>query len=127
MFNHKRLQQEDTERARGWIINLLYHARPKPLEMAQLLRLLDRVNIPLTRRRLAREISHLCSLRFVRVFPSDARAEVDEVEQAKLIQRYTDCDSDEEMGSVLCVRLTAAGTNFQEGLDQGTMGIHRVD
>ena len=126
MFNHKIQEQQDRERLRGWIIYFLYQRSPKALEIEILKHLLDKVNFPLTNRRLAKEISHLCSLRLVRVFPSDAKADIDEVEQARLVQKYSDCEKDTDMGVILCIRLTAAGTNFQEGIDQAK-GIHRVE
>lgn len=125
MYNHSKQQQQERERIRGWIIYFLYKNSPKPVEMEVLKRLLDKVNFPLSSLRLAREIEHLRSLRLIRVFPSEA-GEVSEAEQERLIQRYAECESLSGMGVVLCVRLTAAGTNFQEGLDQ-TIGIHRVD
>ncbi|MGA9767472.1 MAG: hypothetical protein WBV94_00415 [Blastocatellia bacterium] len=117
---------EKIERQRGWLIYLLYKAKPNPLELVQLIRLMDRRNYPLTRRRLAEEIDYLRSLRFVRVFDFESEKELDEVQQAKLIQRYADCESDEELGFVLCARITTAGINFQES-SKPMEGIQRVE
>lgn len=125
MLDLKTLEQKRTERRRGWIIYLLYKARPHPMELHTLTELLDSANFPVTRRKLAEELDYLRSLRLVRVFPSGAETEMDEVTQAKLIQRYAECESDEEMRKVLCARLTAAGINFQEALDPIT-GLQRV-
>ncbi|MET0466904.1 MAG: hypothetical protein ABW007_27330 [Chitinophagaceae bacterium] len=126
MFSHKAQQRERTESLRGWIVYFLYKARPKPLELPSLMRLLDRRNYPVSRRRLAEEIDYLRSLKLLRVFPSTATSELDEIQQAKWIQKYADSDSDEEIGDVLCVRITTAGINFQDGLSE-YQGIARVD
>jgi hypothetical protein len=80
----------------------------------------------MSRRRLAEELDYLRSLRILRIFPLGATQELDEVEQAKLIQRYSDCESDEEVGKTLCARLTAAGINYQDGIED-FKGIHRVE
>jgi hypothetical protein len=125
MLDLKKLEQKRTERRRGWILYLLYKARPHPMELLTLMELLDAANFPVTRRKLAEELDYLRSLRLVRVFPTGAEAELDEVKQAKAIQRYAECESDEEMRQVLCARLTAAGINFQEGLEVLT-GLQRV-
>ncbi|PYS88989.1 MAG: hypothetical protein DMF64_18975 [Acidobacteria bacterium] len=91
-----------------------------------MIHLLDSRNYPLTRRRLAEEVDYLRSLRLIRLFPSTAEEELDEVKQAKLIQRYADCDSDDEMGDVVCARITTAGINFQDGIADHP-GIARVE
>jgi hypothetical protein len=127
MWNPRQQQRERNERLRGWIIYLLYQGRPAPVEMPVLMRLLDRQNYPLTRRRLAEEIDYLRSLKLLRVFPSDAEQELDEVKQAKLCQRYADTNSDEEMGLVLCARITSAGINWQAGIPPTMDGISRVE
>ena len=126
MWNPRQQDQERTERLRGWIVYLLYMSRPKALELASLTRLLDRRNLPVSRRRLAEEIDYLRSLRLIRVFNIDAEEELTEVQQAKLVQKYSDCDSDEEMGTVLCARITTAGINFQQGIEAQT-GLARVE
>lgn len=127
MWNQKQQQRERNARLRGWILYFLYLSRPRPLEMPVLMGLLDRQNYPCTRRRLAEEIDYLRSLRLLRVFPGDAEAELDEVQQAKLCQRYADTDSDEEMGAVLCARITTAGVNWQDGIPPTMDGISRVE
>lgn len=126
MVDLKKLEQKRTERRRGWIIYLLYKARPHPMELLTLMELLDAANFPVTRRRLAEELDYLRSLRLVRIFPSGAGEQFDDVQQAKFIQRYAECESDEEMKLVLCARLTAAGINFQEGLES-LKGLLRVE
>ena len=125
MLKQRELEQERTERLRGWIVYLLYKSRPNPLEASILIRALDRVNFPLSRRRLAEELDYLRSLELIRVFAAGEKRELDNVEQAKLIQWYSDTDSDEEMRSVMCARLTAQGINFQQDILQ-LEGIQRV-
>lgn len=126
MSSLKQQERERIERLRGWILNFLYLQIPKPIEMPILLRLLDRQNFPLTRRRLAEQLDYLCSLRFIRVFAAGDEQERDSVQQAKLIQRYADTESDKEMGQTLCARITTAGVNFHEGVED-SKGIHRVE
>jgi hypothetical protein len=126
MWNRKDQQRQRNERIRGWIIYFLYQARPGLIECPVLINLLDARNLPLTRRRLAEELDYLRSLRLLRIFPATAEQELDEVKQAKLIQRYVDTDSDGEMGDVLCARITTAGINFQDGLTEHP-GIARVE
>ena len=115
-----------TERERGWIIFLLYHARPRSLEFAQLRRLLDQHNIPLSSRRLAEYISYLCELRLIKVELEDGRAPADDREQERAIQRYAESDI-EGFNEHLSLRLSAAGVNFQEGVGIAPDGISRVE
>lgn len=121
-------QRDYTERLRGWIIYILFMQKPKGLELAQLVRLLDRHNFPVSRRRLSEELDYLSSAphRLLRVFPLGAVTPIDEVEQAKLIERYCDSESDADMGLSLTARITAAGVNYQEGRAEYA-GIHRVE
>lgn len=126
MINRKQLERERTERLRGMIILLLYAAKPKPLELAMLTKLLDRRNYPVSRRRLAEELDYLRSNRLIRVFPVESVDELNEIEQSKLMQRYSDCDSDEEMGQIVAARITTAGIDFQEGTAEKS-GIARVE
>ena len=72
MLTQKDVERNRTERIRGYIIYLLYTAHPNPLEWQVLIELLDARNFPLTRRRLAKEIDYLRSLRLLRVFPMHA-------------------------------------------------------
>ena len=117
-------ERERIARLRGWIIRLLYTSRPHPVELESLTTMLDKKNFPLTRRGLANELDYLRSKRLVRVFPAGSDSEHDEVEQARLLQKYAATISDEEMGVTLCARLSAAGIDFQEGLST-TEGIER--
>jgi hypothetical protein len=126
MWNPREQERNRTERLRGWIIYLLYKARPQPIELSLLIELLDARNYPVTRRRLSEEVDYLRSLRFLRVFPMHAEEELDDVKQAKLMQRYSDCGSDVELGQAVGARLTAAGINFQEGTDK-PVGLQRVE
>jgi hypothetical protein len=126
VFKLKDLERERIERLRGWILYYLYVRTPTPIELPIMIRLLDRQNFPLTRRRLAEQLDYLCSLRFVRVFANGDEQERDQVQQAKLIQRYADTESDKEMGMTLCARITTAGVNFQEGVEE-SKGVHRVE
>lgn len=126
MLTAREQENDRALRLRGFIIYLLYKARPNPVEMAVLMRLLDRVSYPVTRRRLAEEVDYLRSLKLLRVFNSDATDELNEVQQAKLVQQYITSDSDSDLPFVLCVRLTATGINFQEGLEE-IKGVQRVE
>jgi hypothetical protein len=126
MFNQQAQQRERSARVRGWIIYFLYKGRPQPLPLYSVWKMLDRHNMPLTRRRFAEEIDYLRGLRLLSVFPAGSDTEVSVVEQAKLTQRYADCESDQEMGLVLWARLTTAGVNFQDGTSDHE-GITRVE
>lgn len=126
ILSHRHQQRLLNERMRGWIVYLLYTARPSPLELHTLTRLLDARNFPISRRRLAEELDYLRSLRLLRIFPNDAAEELTEVEQAKWVQRYAASDSDDEMGTSLCARITTAGINFQDGLTEHE-GLSRVE
>ena len=125
-LNRRRTEREETERLRGWLVYLLYLNRPKPLPLVSLWKLLDQYNQPLIRRRFVEEIDYVRSLGLIRVFPSDAKEEVDDVTQARLIQRYFDAADEREMGQTLLARLTTAGINFQDGITD-MPGIQRVD
>ncbi len=127
MWNLKDQQRERNERLRGWIVYFLYKARPKPLELVSLIRLLDRHNYPCSRRRLAEEIDYLRALRLLRIFPSMAEEELDDVKQARWVQRFADSDSDDDVGDSLCARITTAGINFQDGTTHSITGIMRVE
>lgn len=126
MWNHREQARERVERLRGWITYFLYAARPRPVELEMLKRLLDKRNYPLSRRKLAEEVDYLIQLRIIRVFDSQANAEVSEIEQHRLTTRYGECESDEEMGFALCAKITAAGINFQEGRNNQE-GVQRVE
>jgi hypothetical protein len=126
MFTLREQEREHIERLRGWIVYFLYKQRPKPLEASVLMRLLDRRNFPLSRRRLAEEIDYLASIRLIRAFTAEAVEELDSIQQAKLIQNYASYESDAEMGSAMLVRITAAGVNFQEGVKNWD-GLQRVE
>ena len=124
-WNRADQERERIRRLRGWILRFLYKARPRPVELVVLIRLLDRVNHPVGRATLAEELDYLRGLNLLRIFPLDSNKEHDDVEQSKMIQRYMLCDSDEEMGSVLAARISAAGVNFCEGQD--VTGVERVE
>lgn len=121
----QRSRQQRTERLRGWIIKILYEARPDPLELVVLSSTLDEVNFGVSRRSLGIEVDFLRSLGLVRVFPLESDAELGKVEQAKLLQRFCNSDSDGELHIVLCASLSAKGINFQEGLENFE-GVSRV-
>ncbi len=114
------------ERERGWIIFMLYHARLRSLDITSLRSLLDARNYPVSSRRLADHVSHLCDLRLVKVELPGRRGELSEQEQTRALQRYAEADTD-GFPEALHVRLTAAGTNFQEGFGQTYDGIARVE
>jgi len=116
MFNQQARQRERSARVRGWIVYLLSKARPQPLPFTSIWQMLDRQNLPVTRRKLAEEIDYLRSRRLIRIFPANSDAEVSVVEQAKLTQRFAECESDSEMGVVLHATLTTEGVDFQDGI-----------
>ncbi len=118
---------EKTQRLRGWIIFLLYNSRSRCLEVDSLRRLLDHYNLPLSRRKAAEEIDYLRLLRLVKVSLTNSKSEPDEIQQSRLIQRYADPDRDDATSDILCVALTAAGINFQEGTPQTLDGIGRIE
>lgn len=122
----KTADQLHTERRRGWILKLLDEQRPEPIELAVLSQSLDSLNFPLGRRSLAREVDYLRSLGAIRVFPLGANEEMSNVDQARLVQRYLNSETDSEMGLSLCVRMTLLGVNFQEKLIE-LDGVSRVE
>ncbi len=111
---------------RGWVVHLLYLYRPKPLPLVTLWKLLDQYNQPLIRRRFVEEIDYVRGLGLIRIFPAESKKELDDVEQARLIQRYADVSDEREMGQTVLARLTTAGINFQDGIAD-VPGIQRVD
>ncbi len=115
-----------TERERAWMIFLLYHARPRPVEFAQLRKLLDQRNIPLSSRRLAEHVEYLCEYRLVKVAVDARQSALDEGALARVLQRYADSDRDGLQESVF-LRLTAAGVNHQEGVGDSYPGIARIE
>ncbi len=123
-FDPKQQRKLETERRRGWIVYLLYAARPKPLDFASLMNLLDARNFPLSCRRLSEELDFLRSAGLLRVFPVGADNALDEVAQAKLIERYY--DSDGELNDDYCAKITTRGTNFQDDHFNET-GVMRVN
>lgn len=126
MLNIHREQERDRiERLRGWIIYILYKARPQHLELDALLRLLDKRNFPLSRRRLSEEIDYLRALKFLKVSMGIAQPESDDAQQTRMVQRYA--ASDHEDVNAICACLTATGINFQEAWDQEQAGIARVN
>lgn len=120
----KELRQIEAERRRGWIIYLLYIARPKPIDISTLITLLDRKNLPFSYRRMAEELDFLCSLELIRVFLGDSNKELDCIEQAKLVQKYLDSDGD--LGDEIYVRIRNKGIHFQEGNEE-VKGVRRVN
>lgn len=120
----KELRQLEAERRRGWMLYMLYMARPKPLDVLSLITLLDRKNIPFSHRRMCEELDFLCGLELIRVFLADSKQELDCVQQAKLLQKYLDSDGD--MGDEIFVRIRNKGIYFQEGLED-VRGIKRVN
>ena len=120
----RQMRQIETQRKRGWILYLLYAARPKTIVIATLQSLLDSRNLPFTARRLAEEMDFLRSLGLLRIWMLGGKTELTSDEQEELINRY--CDSDGEMDDLLCVRLTNKGVNFQENHFE-EQGVTRVN
>ena len=123
-LTHKKLNQIENGRRRGWIIYLLYSAAPMPVDFNTLLELLDARNFPLSCRRFAEKMDFLRGAGLLRVFPMGSETELTNVDQAKLIQRY--CDNDGEGGHGLLATLTSKGVNFQEGHFEET-GVTRIN
>jgi hypothetical protein len=120
----KQLRQLEVKKRRGWIVCLLHAAAPKPLDLASLIELLDERNFPLSYRKLSEELNFLRSLGLIRVFPINSNVELDNIAQARLLQRYS--DSEGEMNDDICAYLTTDGTLFQEG-EINKDGISRVN
>lgn len=116
------LQQIQIERRRGWFIKFLYESRPKPLEVSLLQELLDSINHPMSVRQIVQELDLLRSEELLRVFPLGAAKELDEVEQARLLQRCAEIEGEERK---ICVRIRTKGINFQEG-SLKILGVTRV-
>lgn len=106
-------------------MKILYEARPDPLELVVLSSTLDEVNFGVSRRTLGAEVDFLRSKGAVRVFPLGSDIEIDRVGQAKMLQRFCNSDSDEEMNTTLCATLSAHGIDFQEALVD-LAGVSRV-
>ncbi len=120
---HKEHRQNRTERLRGYIIYLIFTARPRPLELSQLMRLLDSRNYPTSQHKLAEELSFLRDAGLLTVNTTgsgNADGAID------WIERYADADRDAEIGDRLRAKLTPAGINFHEGAKQ-VEGIARVE
>jgi hypothetical protein len=121
----QRTRQQRIERLRGWILKILYEARPLPLELVVLSATLDEVNFGVSRRSLAGEVEFLRALDLVRVFPLGSKTKISEPEQAILLQRFSESDNDGELNLSLCATLSYQGINFQEGLEDAG-GVSRV-
>lgn len=119
-------ERSRTERERGWILFLLYYARPRPVEFPQLRRLLDQRNYPLSSRRLAEHVEYLCEYRLVKVALDAQQSTLDEGTLARALQRYADSDRD-GLNETMFLRLTAAGVNHQEGVGDAYPGIARIE
>lgn len=126
MVTRSDMDRSRTERERGWILRLLFFARPRALEIAQLRGLLDRNNYPMSSRRLAEQISYLCEFRLVKVELGAQQTPLDEGALARALSRYADSDT-EGLNEAMSVRLTAAGVNFQEGVGDSFPGIARIE
>lgn len=123
-LKQNQLRHLETGRRRGWIVYLLYTARPTPLSFNMLIELLDARNMPLTCRRFSEKLDYLRSLGFVRVFKMGLQRELTNVEQAQLIQAY--CDNDGEGADGYFASISTRGINFQEGhIDE--VGVSRVN
>lgn len=123
-LKQNKLRTLETGRRRGWIVYLLYSARPAPVTFNMLIELLDSRNMPLTCRRFSEKLDFLRGVGFLRVFKIGTNQELSNVEQAQLIQAY--CDNDGEGGDNYGAVLSTKGVNFQEGHFE-EMGITRVN
>lgn len=125
MQQSKELRRERTERVRGLILFFLYTARPRNIEAPTLLRLLDRRNYPMSKRTLAEHLQFLCEENLLRVeTPSGGNCGT--LAPCDLIERYANDDVDDQPDTVLTIRITNLGTNFQDGT-KSIEGITRVE
>jgi hypothetical protein len=126
MATRKITEKLETEQTRGWILYLLYLSRPKPLELNGLWTTLDMYSIPTVHRKFVEEVDHLRALGLLRVFPAGAKAEINDTEQARLLQKFIDGPRARDMGTFVFARLTTAGVQFQEG-DSEVVGVARIE
>jgi hypothetical protein len=106
------LQTHKIERGRGWIIRYLEEQHPEPLEFPVLQVCLDERNFPLSNRELLKHVEFLRSAELLRVFPSGAKNPLNEVEQAKLLQRAVNNDS---VARDVCIVIRNKGILLHEG------------
>lgn len=118
------LRQLENGRRRGWIVYLLYEARPSPLSFNMLWQLLDAKNMPLTCRQFSDKLEYLRSLGFIRIFRNTEDRELSRPEQANLIRAY--CDMDGEGGDLYFAVLSVEGVDFQEGHGD-VQGVSRLN
>jgi hypothetical protein len=126
MVTRRITDKQETEQLRGWIVYLLYLSKPKPLELNALWTTLDMYSIPTVHRKFVEEVDHLRALGLLRIFPAGAKTEIDEIEQARLLQKFIDGPRARELGTFVFARLTTAGVQFQEG-DSEAVGVARVE
>jgi len=126
MATRKITEKHETEQTRGWIVYLLYLSKPKPMELNALWSTLDMYSIPVLHRKFVEEVDHLRALGLLRVFPAGAKAEVNDTEQARLLQRFIEGPRARDTGTFVFARLTTAGVQFQEG-DSEVVGVFRVE
>ncbi|MCP9494270.1 MAG: hypothetical protein MSG64_07430 [Pyrinomonadaceae bacterium MAG19_C2-C3] len=118
---HKEIRQNRNERFRGYMVYLIYKARPHRLELSQLQRLLDARNFPASRLRLAEELSFLCDAGLIAINHNDTQ-----MGGVDWLERFADSDADQEIADALRAKLTTAGVNFQEST-KPFEGIARVE
>jgi hypothetical protein len=126
MVTRRLTDQQETELLRGWIIYLLYLKKPKPFELNSLWSTLDQYNQPAAFHKFVEEIDHLRGLGLLKVFPAGAQTEINDAQQARLLQRYLDGPTARELGTFLYARLSPAGVQFQEKNCE-IVGIHLVE
>lgn len=119
------LDKQNKERIRGWIIYLLYLQKPSPFDLNALWTTLDQHNQPIEHRRFVEEVDYLRSLGLLRVFPAKATKELNDPEQALLLQRYLQTPRTSDIG-VVFGRLTPAGVQFEEH-NLEVVGVERVE
>jgi hypothetical protein len=124
LINPKQLRQLEVKKRRGWILCLLQASLPKPLDFASLITLLDERNFPMSARKFSEDLDFLRSSGMLRVFPLGHESELNNVAQAKLLQRYA--DSEGELDDDFCALLTTNGVHFQEG-ETDVIGVTRVN
>lgn len=112
-LKHHKLRQLESGRRRGWIVYLLFTARPTPLSFKMLWELLDANNMPLTCRQFSEKLEYLRSLGYLRVFENDLGDALTNTQQARLIQKF--CDHDGDGGDHYYSVLSTDGVKFQEG------------
>lgn len=123
LIDHKESERDRMNRLRGWIIYIVYGARPRVVDFTTLKSMLDRRGYPLSSHRLAKELSFLCGEDLVRVGLLDRRKKptADEDQDALLLRYMESYNVDD----AYCVALRTRGVQFQEE-NCDVLGVMRI-